>query len=57
MSNDLTKNQKLLVGIGVVIIAGFVLNGKLFNKDRAESGHEKPLRRKVRQVQKSYRNT
>ncbi len=32
MNDDLTKNQKLLVGIGVVIIAGFALNGKFFNK-------------------------
>ena len=31
MSDDLTKNQKLLAGIGVLIIAGFVFNGKLFN--------------------------
>ena len=31
MSGDLTKNQKLLAGIGVLIIAGFALNGKLFN--------------------------
>ena len=31
MSDDLTKNQKLLAGIGVLIIAGFALNGKLFN--------------------------
>lgn len=33
MSDDLTKNQKLLAGIGVLIIAGFALNGKLFNTD------------------------
>ncbi len=32
MSNDLTKNQKLLVGVGVLIIAGFFFNGKLYNK-------------------------
>lgn len=32
MSNDLTKNQKLMVGIGVLIMAGFFFNGKLYNK-------------------------
>lgn len=32
MSNDLTKNQKLLVGVGVLIMAGFFFNGKLYNK-------------------------
>lgn len=32
MSDDLTKNQKLLVGVGVIIIAGFFFNGKLYNK-------------------------
>jgi len=31
MSNDLTKNQKLLAGIGVLIVTGFALNGKIFN--------------------------
>ena len=33
MSNDLTKNQKLLAGIGVLISAGFALNGRLFNTE------------------------
>ncbi len=33
MSNELTKNQKLIAAIGVFIIVGFVLNGKLFNKE------------------------
>ena len=33
MSNDLTKNQKLIAGIGVLIIAGFALNGRLFNTE------------------------
>jgi len=33
MNNDLTKNQKLIAGIGVLIIAGFALNGRLFNTE------------------------
>lgn len=42
MSDDLTKNQKLLAGIGVLIIAGFVLNGRLFNIGSSPAEPTKP---------------